>query len=334
MKSPFTGGEVILKQEKSELIFRKEKYQYAHLYYECVDTKERFTTTKMDEKNLFQVYNQYRIKYGIPFPDEIRKTREMYDLSASKMSKILGFGDNQYRLYENGDIPSEANGKILSLITTPSVFKDYIKIAKNQFEEREYNKILLKLDHSIENSNSKEYKDLKTKAGLIFDSYSRGVLNGYVLQSYSKLKNIILFFIQKCGPTYITKMNKLLFYSDFLSYKSHGYGMSGLAYKAIQFGPVPLRWDRVYSLIDEITTEIVELPYEHGSKLCSKFVPDESNFSKDERYILEKVVDKFKDVSASEISKLSHNEEAWKNNLNNDQIINYNEAFTLQIFET
>jgi hypothetical protein len=25
----------------------------------------------------------------------------MYELSASKMSEILGFGDNQYRLYEN-----------------------------------------------------------------------------------------------------------------------------------------------------------------------------------------------------------------------------------------
>lgn len=66
MKSPFTGGKVTLQQEKSELIFRKEKFQYVSLYYQCEDTKERFTTTEIDEINLGQVYNQYRAKYGIP----------------------------------------------------------------------------------------------------------------------------------------------------------------------------------------------------------------------------------------------------------------------------
>lgn len=90
MKSPFTGGNVALQQENSELMFRKEKFQYVHLYYQCEDTKERFTTTEIDELNLSQVYNQYRVKYGIPFPDEIKRIRQMYELSASKMSEILG----------------------------------------------------------------------------------------------------------------------------------------------------------------------------------------------------------------------------------------------------
>jgi hypothetical protein len=49
MKSPFTGGEVVLQQEEATLVFRKEKFQYVSLYYQCVDTKERFTTTEIDE---------------------------------------------------------------------------------------------------------------------------------------------------------------------------------------------------------------------------------------------------------------------------------------------
>lgn len=57
MKSPFTGGNVSLQQENSELVFRKEKFQYTYLYYECEDTKEHFTTTEIDELNLAQVYN-------------------------------------------------------------------------------------------------------------------------------------------------------------------------------------------------------------------------------------------------------------------------------------
>ena len=42
------------------------------------------------------------------------------------MSQILGFGDNQYRLYENGDMPSEANGKILMSIQNPHIFESFV----------------------------------------------------------------------------------------------------------------------------------------------------------------------------------------------------------------
>lgn len=328
MKSPFTGGEVALRQENAELMFRKEKFQYIHLYYQCEDTKEQFTTTEIDEINLSQVYNQYRIKYGIPFPDEIKRIRQMYELPASKMSEILGFGDNQYRLYENGDMPSEANGKILSSIKEPSIFKVFVENAKNQFETKEFEKILTKLRKTM------EYEKSHIKEELIFGSYSRGTYNGYAAQSYSKLKNIILYFIEKCGGTFNTKMNKLLFYTDFLAYKTYGYGISGLAYKAIQFGPVPVRWDRVYSLIDDIYPEIVEFTSGNcGTKLCSTLSPDYTCFSTEELKILDIVLERFKDTSASDISKLSHNEDAWKKYNTTNLIIDYKEAFTLRAFE-
>ncbi len=67
---------------------------------------DMWTTTEMDEANIFQVYNQYRVKHGIPFPDEISGIREHYGLSAAKMAQILGFGINQYRMYEDGEVPS------------------------------------------------------------------------------------------------------------------------------------------------------------------------------------------------------------------------------------
>ncbi|MFK2137546.1 type II toxin-antitoxin system antitoxin SocA domain-containing protein [Bacteroides fragilis] len=298
------------------------------MYYLCEDTKERFTTTEIDEINISQVYNQYRIKYGIPFPDEIKHIRQMYELSASKMSEILGFGDNQYRLYENGDIPSEANGKILSSIKEPSIFKVFVENAKNQFEAKEFEKILSKLKKVMEHEKS------HIKEELIFGSYSRGACNGYATQSYTKLKNIILYFIEKCDDTFNTKMNKLLFYTDFLSYKTYGRGISGLAYKAIQFGPVPVRWDRVYSLMDDVYPEIIEFNSGNcGTKLCSTLSPDFSCFSIEEQSILDAVWEKFKDISASDISELSHKEDAWEKYNTTNLMIDYKEAFTLRAFD-
>ncbi|WP_446776658.1 hypothetical protein [Macellibacteroides fermentans] len=50
-------------------------------------------------------------------------------------------------------------------------------------------------------------------------------------------------------------------------------------------------------------------------------------------HILEKVLDIFKSTSASQISELSHSEEAWTKYCNTTQMISYNVAFTLKAFD-
>ncbi len=325
MKSPFTGGEAKLNVERRELVFRKETFFYAAQYYECDDTKERFTTTELDELNVGQVYNQYRVKYGIPFPDEIRGIRELYGLSAAKMSEILGFGANQYRLYENGEMPSEAVGKTLKSIMEPEVFIMYVKNSENQFSKEEYGKILAKLSHVLNKSEVSHDVDMS------FNCNRRSVDNGYARQSYDKVRNVILYFINELGGVFNTKMNKLLFYTDFYSYKTRGIGMTGLAYRAIQFGPVPVKWNILYSLIEGVDTEIV--PFMNGcagEKLCSSIEPDPDGLDSDEKKILDTVLKRFRNNTATEISSISHNEDAWLKYKDTTSLIDYSEAFTLK----
>lgn len=325
MKSPFTGGEAQLIREQRELIFRKEKFSYIAHYYRCVDTGEQFTTTELDTLNINQVYNQYRVKYGIPFPDEIQKIRELYGLPASKMSEILGLGANQYRLYENGEMPSEAIGKTLKSIMNPTVFATYVRNAENQFEKKEYDRICEKLERS-----SAKHNDLQLRSG-IFQVEDRSTITGYAPQSYSRVKNVILYHIAKLGGVFSTKMNKLLFYTDFLSYKNYGVGITGLSYKAIQYGPVPERWNVIYGSIDDIKTEIIAFPSGNsGEKLCSDIEPDMQEFSKADVDILEAVIMKFKNVTANDISAISHNEDAWLKYKDTNCNIDYNEAFALK----
>lgn len=147
----------------------------------------------------------------------------------------------------------------------------------------------------------------------------------------NRVKNILLYYIEKGDGVYFTKMNKLLFYTDFLAYRQMGRGMTGLSYKAIAHGPVPLRWDRIYSFYDEINQEIVQFPDgKAGTKLVSKLSPDMGGFAKDELEILEYVYQRFKNKTPKQISETSHQEEAWLRNLNSDQLINYEMAFTLK----
>ena len=68
IKSPFTGGKVkeIATTEKQE--FRKEIFTVHARYYVYEDTGEKFTTTN-------QHAIMFRIKHGIPFPDEVHEAK-------------------------------------------------------------------------------------------------------------------------------------------------------------------------------------------------------------------------------------------------------------------
>ena len=151
------------------------------------------------------------------------------------------------------------------------------------------------------------------------------------MQSIDKLKNILLYFIEKGSGVFFTKMNKLLFYTDFLAYRMTGKGMTGLAYKAITHGPVPIRWDRIYSFYDDISQEIVQFnDGRAGTKLTSNLSPDLSVFSDDEKEMLEYVFQRFKKETPTQISETSHQEDAWKQYLNSDKLINFEMAFSLK----
>src|SRR5690606_12157454 len=128
MKSPITGKEMKLTKERRSMDFRKETFEIVFHYYKCEHSGEKFTTTSLDEVNMNQVYNQYRDKFNIPFPDEIIRIREKYGLSAAKMSEILGFGINSYRQYESGEMPSASNAKLIQMVEDPKKFIEMVEL--------------------------------------------------------------------------------------------------------------------------------------------------------------------------------------------------------------
>lgn len=139
-KSPFTGGAVELCAEQASTRFRNELYSYTSYYYRCVDTGRTFSDNELDDKSLEMVYSQYRIKHGIPTKDEIKEIRVQYGLSALAMSRILGLGDNQYRLYEDGAMPTESVGRLIRLARQKKNMITLLEFSKAAFSAREYNR--------------------------------------------------------------------------------------------------------------------------------------------------------------------------------------------------
>lgn len=330
MKSPFTGKEMILVREKRALTFRKEQIEVTYHAYKCEDTQEQFTTTALDELNMIQLYNQYREKHTIPFPEQIQQIREKYKVSAVKMAEILGFGTNSYRLYEDGEIPSLSNARLIQSITETTNFKQMVQLC-DTLDEKFRVKTLKHLE-KLEEEEKEHFLDTIIVNHLV-GNLKPGDKTGYKVPNLDKLTAMVLYFSEQMKP-FKTKLNKLLFYSDFQHYKTTGFSISGISYRAIEMGPVPTRFQSIFEQIQQQgDIEIVCQVFEND-KVGEQFVNistfNKTLFTAEELETLEKVKNRFEGVKTKEIIDLSHEEKAWIENQEGKQIISYDFAFDLK----
>lgn len=326
MKSPLTGGRVkeVYTTEVKE--FRKEKYCVHVRFYVCEDTGEQFTTTEQDTLQFNDLYAQYRIRHGIPFPDEIKAIRKKYNLNYSQISRILGFGANQYAKYEAGEVPSESNGKMIAAIKDKNVLSGLLKGCKASFQPSEYEKILTSVVMSEERED--KYSPIYT---IIYAGKSRSILNGYGNKSAQKLFDMVSYIVEKHGEVFPTKLNKLMFYSDFFNYRKTGQSISGLQYRALNYGPVPDHYATIYDNVPNLEKKLIEAHDMVGTLLSCSSGNSYDELSDIEKASIDYVVEKLKPLSVSKIIEASHQEQGWINNSQSHDYIPYDEAFNLKL---
>ena len=283
---------------------------------------EQFTTTEQDELAFNELYGQYRVRHGIPFPEEIKATREKYGLSLAAISKILGFGINQYANYENGQVPSESNGKMILAAKNKSFIISLLDSSREQFTEAEY----MKIRNSILSAPEESISD--KLAALFYSDTQCSVYNGFGSLNTNKVANMVKFFIHKEGSVFPTKLNKEMFYADFAHYRKHGRSISGLRYKAIKYGPVPYHYDTIYDNIDGVEKNIV-ISHNSESTCLSCDGYDSKSFSADELATLEHIFAITQELTTEQIVDKSHQEPAWANYNSQGGFIPYSEAFNL-----
>lgn len=335
MKSPLTGRDMAIKTEKREMTFRKKSFVIDFHFYQDDETGEEFTDEKLGDLNINQLFNQYRAKYNLPFPDEIIELRERYGLSAAKLSEALGFGANVYRNYENGEIPSESNARLIQLAKDAVEFKKLIKLSVG-FEGKELARINNRLDELIAEKESLLHFDFEE---LLIGEKVASEFTGYKVPNLVKATGMIVYFTEKMnenGELWKTQLNKLMFYSDFCHYKSTGHSISGLQYRAIQRGPVPSSFGALYEHAAKDYVDINYYESEDGNRSGEKFTPNHKHkfnpdlFTVSEMKTLECVAETFLRTSTKDIVRLSHEEDAWIENEGDKKIISYNKAFTLK----
>ncbi len=133
-----------------------------------------------------------------------------------------------------------------------------------------------------------------------------------------KFKELILYFSKKCKSTpYFgsVKLNKLLYFSDFVAYGRLGKPVTGATYIHLPKGPGPSQMLPVRNEMEkhgDLRIEPVQTPQGSQQRTIAQREPDMSLFSAEEIAICDEVFRLIEDKSALEASDVSHKWAGWR----------------------
>jgi putative zinc finger/helix-turn-helix YgiT family protein len=332
-------GKAHLASAERTIEYKKEQFTVVEQFYKCDACGEEFTTTDTDTVTMNQVYNQYRVKFNIPFPEELTDLREKYGVSSSSMSTILGMGANSYTSYESGEMPNIAMANLIRLAFDMNAFEKLLINVNGQIPNSMYERAMSVIKESKSDSDWDFGIDLGHIGSYdICNAMPASEFTGYRKPDINRIANLLVYALSQSKSEYNDrlKMNKLLFYVDFCHYRQTARSITGLPYRAIQYGPVPTCYDTVLDRLENM--EVLEAHWiNHGRSHQPREIFEatrsfnEHVFSIEENCTIRLVVEKFKNISSWDIVELSHKENGWLDNKEEKKKISYqNYAFDLK----
>lgn len=274
----------------------------------CSECGEEMFDEELDAETQKKMYNEYRKRHHLLFPEEIQGIRERYHLSQRAFSALLHWGDKTIRRYENGSIQDKAHNSLLVFLREPENMKQYIKSNADRIDKRIADTVLAAIGE--EESAGEENHRLLSR---MLD-WKPSIYNGFKEFDYGKFSGMVVFFGSKPEELLEVKMNKLLNYSDMLYYKEHGVSISGSQYVHFPFGPVPERCSTIIDTMTEdgIAHRNVEFNGEYEKHEIVADVPlREGILTEEELRIMEYVYQFFKGYGSRSISDYSHKEKGY-----------------------
>ena len=143
--------------------------------------------------------------------------------------------------------------------------------------------------------------------------------NGNRAFSIDKMAAMISYISGRTSQLYKTKLNKLLFYADFVNYYLHGSSISGSRYVHLPYGPVPDGYEETLETLNHYG--IIQIS-RHGSADAVEGGDARANelLSLAERQAIDWVLKTYGSLSAGEISEISHREKAYANTRMGEEI--------------
>lgn len=270
----------------------------------------------INDRNLDYINHAYREQNGIITIYEIEELLDRYDIGAKPLAHLLGWGEVTIIRYLKGQIPDRIHSDTLKTLNDPRIFSNIFGQSQQKLTPVAKKKVSEALQ-SLNDIHSSE--TIKVNNLLAAYNNQPDIYNGFTNFNLEKLIQVILYFALIEGAVYITKMNKLLWYSDMLHYKrTENMGITGLPYKHNYHGPTPKWYDFLYGSLQDVYITLID--DEFGTKIIPLKDAPTTNLSEEEMKVLDTVAQKFMGWNASSISNYSHKEKAYLENSHNNFI--------------
>ena len=149
--------------------------------------------------------------------------------------------------------------------------------------------------------------------------------------SLDKVVDVIRYFASSKAVTnlYKVKLMKLMWYADALSFKKHSRAITGLVYRALPMGAVPVEHDLIIDLRG-VPCEEVDMGETNAYHFSLKEQSSFPSLTDEDKSILDIVIGKLGRMTKDEIVSFMHEEQAYIETKPRD-VIQFNYAESLKI---
>ena len=277
-------------------------------------------------------FTEYRRRKGLLSPEEIKDIRSRYRLSQKSLAALLGMSEASINRYEGGGLQDAAHDAAIRACEAPDYMRGLLKRNGAKLSDWQRQRVDAVLYSRTDNLPT----DAPTseKAWTMPDEAS--LRTGYRRFAYERYAGVVIWFCRRLKSVTATSLNKLLFYADFLHFRSETVSLTGAAYRRLPYGPAPADYGGLREQMElDRYVDIEEVEYQNGNigeqyRLGSRFQQINVFFTARERIVLEAVAQAFEHATPSEISRRSHAESAWRDT-DDKAIISYDKARDLSL---
>lgn len=137
-------------------------------------------------------------------------------------------------------------------------------------------------------------------------------LNGWRRFNLERFQNLVLFVLEKAGPSFTTALNVRLWYADFAHFRERGISVTGSQYLRFAHGPAPKSYDFLLAaMVEDGVLNAAAVPGSPGERFFAAKRPDAAVFQRDELARIGRALSDLEGKTAMRLSELAKAEPAY-----------------------
>ena len=282
----------------------------------CSCCGESIGSDEAYQEILDAVHAAYRRQADLLTPERIKESRKRYRLSQKSFAALLGMSEATINRYERGGLQDQAHDTAIRACEKPEIVRDLLERRGHLLSSWQRKRVEQALAGVTELGS--DVLDLVGEVDWICMPKEVTDRTGFRLFDYKRFAGVVAWFCDRLGRVSRTTINKLVFYADFLSFKTATVSLTGAAYRRLEYGPVPADYGGLFSRMEsEGVLVSQERVYANGyTGFYYSLGPEvgslDVEFTDHEQKVLEHVAQTLGGMTAKAISEKSHLESAWK----------------------